>query len=276
MDMTLMSAGPVETSIADQHAELAGLRDHYPNVVIPFAAVDPRHPGIVETTIRLLEDEGFRGIKLYPPTGYHPYDSRLHDLYAYANQHNLPLITHCSRPASVQYRGTPTAQMQQNPENNNQPLNLGRKELLTYFTRPDAYLPLLRNYPDIKVCLAHFGGEGDWRRYLDHPWNPAAGMTDGSWLAVILDLIRSGDYPNLRTDISYTLFADDEYVYVLKTLLSNEQVRARVLFGSDFYVVENARLEERRRSVKIRGVLGEELFDTIARKNPEDFLATPP
>ena len=78
-------------------------------------------------------------------------------------------------------------------------------------------------------------------------------------------MLRSGDYPNLWTDISYTVFADDEYVYLLKTLLSDPRVSARVLFGSDFYVVESARLEERRRSVRIRAVLGEELFDTIAR-----------
>ena len=45
-----------------------------------------------------------------------------------------------------------------------------------------------------------------------------------------------------------------------------------MLFGSDFYVVESAELEERRRSVRLRAILGEELFGTIARENPQRFL----
>jgi uncharacterized protein len=272
MDMTQMNAGRVEQSIAQQHQELAKLRDAQQGLVIPFAAVDPRHEGIVDTTIRLLEQDRFCGIKLYPPTGYHPYDTRLHELYVYADNNHIPVLTHCSRPASVQYRGTPTAEMQRDPENNDAPLSLNRTELLTYFTRPDAYLPILRNYPNVRLCLAHFGGAGDWNSYLAHPWNAPTGSPTESWLARILDLIRSGDYPNLWTDISYTLFADDEYVYLLKVLLSDERVAARVLFGSDFYVVENADLEERRRSVRIRAVLGEQLFQTIAVDNPSKYL----
>jgi hypothetical protein len=54
MDMTEMNAGPVEAGIDAQHTELAALRDAYPDSkVIPFAAVDPRHDGIVEKTIAL-------------------------------------------------------------------------------------------------------------------------------------------------------------------------------------------------------------------------------
>jgi hypothetical protein len=92
-----------------------------------------------------------------------------------------------------------------------------------------------------------------------------------SWLAKILDLIRDGKHPNLWTDISYTLFAD-EYVYLLKVLLSDDRVRSHVLFGSDFYVVENAELEERRRAVRVRAVLGENVFRTIAEVNPNKYL----
>jgi uncharacterized protein len=85
-------------------------------------------------------------------------------------------------------------------------------------------------------------------------------------------MLRSGEYPGLWTDIAYTLFADDDYVYLLKVLLQDERVRARVLFGSDFYVVESAELEERSRSVRIRAILGEDLFTTIAYDNPRAWL----
>ena len=269
MDMTFMGAGKVEQSIDVQHQQLAELRDKYPKVVIPFAAVDPRHSGIVEKTIRLLEQDRFRGIKLYPPIGSHPNDPALWPLYEYAEAHGFPVMTHCSRPASVQFRGTPTAEMEKDPISG-QPSHLGRAELLELFTNPDSYKPLLTAHSRLRVCLAHFGGAGDWDSYLESPWT--GDPKTESWLAKILDMIRSGDYPNLWTDISYTVFADDEYVYLLKALLSDPRVSARVLFGSDFYVVENAKLEERRRSVRIRAVLGEELFDTIARTNPIQYL----
>jgi uncharacterized protein len=276
MDMTKMNAGGVAVDIDEQHDQLVELRDLYPaSIVIPFAAVDPRHEGIVDKTIARIKQHGFRGLKLYPPTGYHPYDHRLWPLYEYAEEHNLPVLTHCSRPASVQYRGEPTVEMRTDPVTG-ELLNLGRFELLTRFTDPDAYKPLLEKYPRLRICLAHFGGEGDWTSYLDRPWHSGADPAKKSWLAKILDMLRSGKYPNLWTDISYTLYANDEHVYLLKVLLSDQKVRDHVLFGSDFYVVENAELEERRRSLRIRAVLGEEVFDTIARANPMRFLGESP
>jgi predicted TIM-barrel fold metal-dependent hydrolase len=269
--MTMMNAGRCEESIAVQHEQLAKLRDDNPGVVIPFAAVDPRHPDIVETTIRLIEDHGFRGLKLYPPTGYHPNDPRIHELYAYAERHNLPVLTHCSRPSSVQYRGKPTAEMEVNP-NTGERLNLDTKDLLTVFTDPDAYLPILESRPALRICLAHFGGAGDWRTYIEKPWDFMQDSAEKSWLAKIADMLRAEKYPGLWTDIAYTLFADDDFVYLLKVLLEDERILKRVLFGSDFYVVDSAKLEERSRSVRIRAILGEDVFRRIAHDNPIEFL----
>jgi uncharacterized protein len=47
---------------------------------------------------------------------------------------------------------------------------------------------------------------------------------------------------------------------------------SRTLFGSDFYVVESAMLEERRRAVHVRAVLGDDVFWRIAETNPAAFL----
>ena len=43
-------------------------------------------------------------------------------------------------------------------------------------------------------------------------------------------MLRYGEYPNLYTDISFTVFADDEYVHLLKVALSDDRVSDRVLF----------------------------------------------
>lgn len=271
MDMELMNAGKVKESIDVQHAQLAELRDTYPELVIPFAAADARHDDVVEKTKRLIEQQRFRGIKLYPPIGCHPNDPALRPLYDYAVEHRIPVMTHCSRPASVQYRGEPTERMRIDPETGGR-LSLDREQLLTFFTDPDAYVPILDARPTLTICLAHAGGAGDWEAFLDAPWDAGSAAGKKSWLAKIMDMIKSGKYANLYTDISYTVFANEEYVYLLRVLLSDEKLSRRVLFGSDFYVVESAELEERRRSVRVRAVLGEELWQAIAHDNPRSYL----
>jgi predicted TIM-barrel fold metal-dependent hydrolase len=271
MDMELMNAGKVRESIDVQHERLAELRDRHRGLVIPFAAADARRDDVVATTKRLIEQRGFRGVKLYPPIGYHPNDPALRPLYDYAVEHRIPVMTHCSPPASVQYRGEPTERMRIDPETGRR-LNLDREQLLTSFTDPDAYVPILDARPALTICLAHFGGAGEWEAFLDNPWDAGSAIGEKSWLAKIMDMIKSGKYENLYTDVSYTVFANDEYAYLLKVLLSDATLRGRVLFGSDFYVVENAELEERRRSVRVRAVLGEELWQAIAHDNPRSYL----
>jgi uncharacterized protein len=265
MDMEYMNAGRIAEPIEVQHVQLAALRDEFPELVIPFAAADPRRSGVVEQVVQLLEERGFRGIKLYPN------DPVLGPLYDYAAERGIPVLTHCSRPSSVQYRGKPTEQMRIDPVSG-QRLELRRFELLTRFTDPDAYVPILDRRPNLKLCLAHWGGAGDWEAFLDDPWDARRPSGEKSWLAKVTEMITSGKYENLYTDIAYTIWANEEYVYLLKVLLSDERLRRRVLFGSDFYVVESAEFEERGRSIRVRAVLGEDLFQTIAQDNPREYL----
>ena len=284
MDMEPMDAGTVKESIGKQHDDLLALRRTYGrDFVFPFIAVDPRRENVPEIMKKLQEpDDAFCGIKLYPPIGYHPNHALLEPLYAYAAAEGIPIMTHCSPPASVQYRGKLTDAMFRDPvtgepfidPKTGEPLERTREKLLSLYTDPDAYEPIFRAHPGVKICLAHFGGAVEWKKYLEHPWHRDR-VHEKSWLAKIVDMIKSKEkrYENLYTDISYTLFADDEYVHLLKVLLSDEQVQERVLFGSDFYVVDNAKLEERRISLRIRSVLGEDLFRTIAEENPKTYLA---
>jgi uncharacterized protein len=260
----------VKEPIHVQHAQLAALHDTYPDLVIPFAAADGKRDDVVEKTVQLIEEGGFRGIKLYPPIGCHPNLPRLRLLYDYAVEEGIPVMTHCSRPASVQYRGEPTEEMRIDRETGQQ-LGLDREGLLTLFTDPDAYLPILDSRPSLTICLAHFGGAGDWETFLDDPWSAGTSVGKKSRLAKIADMFKLGKYQNLYTDISYTAFSNEEYVYMLK-VLSDDRLRRRVLFGSDFYVVESAELEERRRAVRVRAILGEELWQAIAHDHPLAYL----
>ena len=120
-------------------------------------------------------------------------------------------------------------------------------------------------FPDLRVCLAHFGGAIDWRDYLEQPMDPdRADLREANWLTAILDMMDDPKYANLYTDISYTIFYFDENFPALRVFLDDPQVAARVLFGSDFYMAEMERLPERSLSIRLRHALGRDLFRRIA------------
>jgi predicted TIM-barrel fold metal-dependent hydrolase len=91
-------------------------------------------------------------------------------------------------------------------------------------------------------------------------------------------MIASGKYPNLYTDISYTVFTPKvqglyvDLVDYLKVLLVHPLVRKRVLFGSDYYMVERESVSEKEVSLLLRSRLGEDLYKQIAHTNPREFL----
>lgn len=84
MDMAYMGAGKVPVPLEHQHHELALMRAEFGEMVIPFAAVDPRRPNVLGMLQDLVESKGFRGIKVYPNLGYRPDDPVLMEVWRYA------------------------------------------------------------------------------------------------------------------------------------------------------------------------------------------------
>ncbi len=269
MDMAFMDAGKVNRPLEEQLDELARLKRELPDILFPFVAVDPRRPGFFDLVRRYVEDHGFHGIKLYPPLGYFPCDPRLNELYAYAEAHRLPIITHCSR-GGVYSRKRITREMLRNPCTG-EVLKKARKSRFTdHYADPRNYLPVLARFKRLKLCLAHFGGEDEWRDFLENSWDfNQEGATRKSWFSVVKDdLIRP--HAHVYADISYTMY-DPGFLPLLKVLLEDPAVRPRVLYGSDYYVVVQD-LSERAFSVNVRAYLGEDLYQQIAEQNAEAFL----
>jgi predicted TIM-barrel fold metal-dependent hydrolase len=260
MDMTYMATGTVRVSIDHQHAELRALRDHHADAIVPFAAVDPRQERVVEKTIALIEEHRFGGIKLYPPVGYEPGDRRLEPLYAYAEERRIPVMAHCSR-YGVYFRG------RRHPVTGERLPLLRRPAVMAELADPDRFLPVLAAHPRLKLCLAHFGGQGEWDKYLDDREDAT------SWLAKIRDMITAGTHENLYTDVSYTVFAAERNVHLLNDLLDDPRLRSRVLYGSDFYVVEDAKIDEASGLALLKSVLGGDKFRAIAIENPNRYLS---
>ena len=255
MDMSMMDHGAPKADLRSQHDELAAMANEPGNKgkIIPFATIHPEADGGFAELKRAVEVLGFKGIKLYPRLGYAPDDPLLMDkVYPFAIKHRLPVMTHCSR-GGVTRRGLD-------------------KTIADRCCEPTSYIPVLRAFPDLKLCLAHFGGFDDWQAYINCNQTRTAVRPDRNWLVMIREMICSGQFPNLYTDISYTLFQFEDFVPFLKVFLTDERLLKRTLFGSDYYMTRQEVLSERAVCIRLRVALGEAVFRQIAETNPAVWL----
>ncbi|MEP1489744.1 MAG: hypothetical protein ABJK28_15085 [Algibacter sp.] len=149
---------------------------------------------------------------------------------------------------------------------------------------------------DLKLCFAHFGGDDQWKRFLEsdrdnyttqlilQPENgidffknkegkPSPGKLAYIWKYVdwytsICSIMLQ--YKNVYADISYILH-DAVILPLLKQTLSNENLKPKVLYGTDFYVVRNHK-SDKAILADMRAGLTEDEFDQIARYNPRKYL----
>lgn len=263
MDMSQMNAGKVPRKFQEQLTELIQLTEKYPDIVIPFVHVEPNNPEYLTIFTRAMR-EGFKGVKIYPPAScFLPTDERLTPVYKYCNDNNIPILVHCGAQSPTYYHDSKRHLRKKLDEAGLKwTKEMSKIELCGQFTHPKNYIPILEKYPNINLCLAHWGSEISWDEYIKNPGNM------DNWFYVIKDMMQK--YPNLYTDISFTL-NDPQYFSVLKVFLENKKIRQKVMFGTDYYMVETV-TPEKKFCFDLRGYLGEELFKTIAYDNPRKFL----
>ncbi|MDY0303478.1 MAG: amidohydrolase family protein [Sphaerochaeta sp.] len=167
----------------------------------------------------------FYGIKVYPPLGYDPWPAdkgereKVIAIYEFCTENKIPIMTHCDDQG---FRG------------------LTAKEAWRV-SEPDAWRPVLAQFPLLTIDFAHFG----WQ-YTPRQKNPltvlsglANKVPDSSWFYQIITLMKS--YPNIYADVSFSGanagFYDELYNY-LSSLEGEERetIVRRILFGTDFSV----------------------------------------
>lgn len=263
MDLAYMKAGKVSRAYVDQLKELAALAEAHPEV-IPFIHIDPRRKDYMDLFKRSVEEWGFKGVKIYPSIGYFPYDERLYPVYGYCEKYSLPVLSHCSPYNPVNFRGNRNELLEMLSKSRAGTINTEKKrgELCAHFTDPQNWSFVMDDFSKLRVCLAHFGSAYYMKRFLN---NPGSGE---NWFLSIKSMIYK--YDNLYTDVSFTMNNTD-YFSLLKVMLADNVLKSRILFGSDYYMVETE-TTERRFGIDLRAFIGEEYFDEIARINPERFL----
>lgn len=263
VDMRYMNAGKIPRKYNEQLNELEKIFYDYPDRIIPFVHIDPNNREVFYIEDFLSENPWIRGIKLYPPIGHYPNDERLTRLYKYCSAFNLPIIAHCG-PISPTHNKSSKKDICKllNIPYDKEAKKLSKMELCAKFAHPKNYISILEQFPNLKICLAHWGSEISWQGYMENP------NDKNNWLYDINEMMKK--YPNLYTDVSFSL-NNTEYFSVLKILLLDEKIRERVLFGSDYYMVQTTS-SEKRFSMDLRAYLGEDLWKQISNTNPKRFL----
>jgi uncharacterized protein len=126
--------GEPNLDIIEQNKAYAKLASKRPDKIIAFFSINPLAGKSPEHFKTAVDEWGMKGLKLYPPTGFYPYDDSCTPYYKICLEHDLPVIYHGS-----------TSSMSK-----------------TEFSHPDHFSVLAANFPGLKIVLAHAGGN-EWR-----------------------------------------------------------------------------------------------------------------
>lgn len=230
-----MSSKPA-TSFIQQRDEMIQLTLAAQGRIMPFFAYDPRSDLTKEDPIhsarQAIETQGFVGIKLYPPLGYSPcnnpdqkINNALNLLYTFCcfdakgtpRPSPIPITTHCSWCAGS-YSNVPV------------PGVWNKKKYYRKLANPHYWEEVLKDFPMLKLNLAHFGGLGEWQARTKNK------QPNQQWIDLICDLIAN--HENVYTDLSFiglpTSNMADAYHRLLLDKIQN--IEDKILMGSDWYI----------------------------------------
>ena len=267
LDFSYMDAGGAKQPYLDQLSELRHLkRDPVVGPRIhPFVSIDPRREEFLDLAKTYIERHNFAGIKLYPPLGFSPQDERLLPLWAWAEASQIPVMSHCS-PGGVYFRGRPQDINWPSSSTSKPSRFVDNDKWTDHLSDPAGYRPVLRRFPNLKLCLAHMGGNDACESWLSEPWPNH--LSQSNWLTVILGLIK--EFPQVYTDLSFVGYHTSLHP-LIHVLIRDEIIGEKILFGSDFYMVQQD-VTEREFSVRIRSLLSEEEYRRISQANPRKYL----
>jgi len=306
LDMDHMGAGKATIPFSTQLSQVAELKVTFKEQLIPFVSIDPR-AGTPDQLLQLvkncMENLSFGGIKLYPPLGFYPFDPRLEKVYEYAQEHNVPVLTHVSK-GGIFYQGehipldflepltfggdrakwTSVTGEERDPMDFTKDLRQtkrflwktwgkGRRneEFKHHFADPRNYHLVLKQFPQLKLCMAHFGGDESIGEYIDQQKKGTPDSTN--WHHLICEILKN--YPNTYADVSYALWKETVWPRMRECIDKPadgvRDISDRILFGTDYYMTIQQESEVNLVN-NFRKAVGNDRFRKIAVDNPVRFL----
>jgi predicted TIM-barrel fold metal-dependent hydrolase len=130
-----LAAGEAAITIETKNRRLADIAAASNGRVFTFCGVDPRRSVAPELFERAVTEWGAIGLKLYPPTGFHPEDDCAVALYDVAARLRVPVLFHSG------VVGYP---------------------LRSRFSRPSEIEGIAAEYPDLRIILGHIAFGRAW------------------------------------------------------------------------------------------------------------------
>ena len=165
---------------------IAAYAKAHPEKIIGFMSVDPNDPDALKEIDRCVNDLGLKGIKMSPVyQHYDPNSAKARQVHRRAEELGLPILTHAAYHVIA-----------------NTPME---------WANPLLYDPVAREFPNLKIILAHIG----------LPW-----YTDA------MVMIRK--HPNVFADVSGGVPLRPWWGYQALAFCHENRVMHKLLFGSDF------------------------------------------
>lgn len=273
MDMTQAFGS---CSVRDMHHQLDAMREvrnAFPDRFLPFVALDPNNPDMELLFEKAFSEEyGFFGVKIYPLLGYLPSHPRLMMVFETCEKLGIPVTTHCGGNATraladafdLPFRRYDAAG--RNVDDFQTVAFANETEKGRFFNDPDQWIPVLERFPGLRLNLAHFGGDDEWKRF--------SAREPDTWVHRIVNLMET--YEHVYTDVSFLLHLTEKrhsgFLETFEELLKDKQlVSDRTLYGSDYYMVliqEKLPLVSQNFLMRLEDAVVEKL----TRLNPRRFL----
>lgn len=273
MDMTQAFG---KTNVRDMHHQLDAMREvrnAFPDRILPFVALDPNNPDMERLFDKAFSDDyRFFGVKIYPVLGYLPNHPRLMDVFERCEALDIPVTTHCGGNATRALANAfdlPYRRYDEKGQAVDEVLSVRFKnetEKGRYFSDPARWAPVLERFPKLRLNLAHFGGDEEWRRF--------SAKEPDTWVHRIVSLMER--YEHVYADVSFLLHLTEKrnsgFLETFEELLRDKTlVRSRTLYGSDFYMVLiHEKLPLVTQNFLLR--LSDPVVEELTRTNPRQFL----
>jgi predicted TIM-barrel fold metal-dependent hydrolase len=257
MDMTNSIWGSKGESYEKQIQTLLMLVSTRKSKVIPFLCLNPRNPAMKymwDTYMSNGSSVGLAwGIKLYPALGYDPADPQLIPIYAECERLGIPIMSHCSSGGiyTSYYKNLVVKRVDEQGVVHTDTLSFSQASGASYLSRPERWVPVLAQFPKLKLCLAHWGA------------------MDSEWVVGIQNLQHK--YNNVISDISYTLATHIDGVI---TMLKDPFALSRTAWGTDWYMSTLESPESSEINIA-RSLIGDERVRILAGINAKQYLFGP-
>jgi len=263
VNMAYMGCGVPERTFGEVCEELERLRQDFPDVIIPFLHTDCRSGNFMSLFNHYVVNGKWGGVKMYNSMGVFPQDERYTPMYNELERIGKHIVAHCTYSNPIHFMGKEKELKELLGDRYDK--KASRKENCNKFTDPLNWLVVAKKHPNLFIQLAHAGGQEQVIAWMKNTRNA------NNVFYQILEIMKLVD--NVGFDISYTINDKRTWLAIKYVLTRPEYAYAhdRIFYGSDWWMTKNEVFESQV-NMDFEGYLGTELFNKIARINPDNLI----